>query len=99
MESMALAHINPAMVTWARTNANLTPEQLSRDFVDLEQLTAWETGEQPPTFTQLETLAKKCRIPVLAFFLSQPPTAPLPLTDLRTIRDAQRKKLSANFSE
>ena len=49
MESMALAHVNPKMLIWARTRANLTLDQASQKFIDLERLTAWESGDQIPT--------------------------------------------------
>jgi Zn-dependent peptidase ImmA (M78 family) len=99
MERMALAYVNPKILIWARTRAQMTPDQLSRGFVGREKIIAWESGDQVPTFTQVEHLAKKLRLPVLVFFITNPPSDELPLADLRTIKDASRKKISANFRE
>lgn len=51
------------------------------------------------TFTQAEEFAKRCRVPFLSLFLSQPPAEESPLADLRTAKDGERKKLSSNFRE
>lgn len=56
-------------------------------------------GEQVPTFPQAEEFAKKCRVPLLTLFLTDPPANEIPLTDLRTVKDVARKKLTANFQE
>jgi Zn-dependent peptidase ImmA (M78 family) len=98
-DSMALAHVNPKMLVWARTRAQITPEQLARNFVDVEKITAWESGDQMPTFNQVDQLAKKFRVPLLVLFLTSPPSDELPLADLRTVKDVGRKKISANFRE
>jgi len=99
MGSMALAHVTPKLLIWARTKAGLSVEALANKFVDAERIIAWENGEQQPTFVQAEQFAKRCRIPLLTLFLSEPPPEDIPLTDLRTIRDGGRKKLSPNFAE
>ena len=99
MESMALAHVTPELLTWARMKAKLSVEQLAYKFVDADRVIAWERGDQPPTFPQAEQFARKCRVPLLTLFLTKPPADDLPLTDLRTIKDVGRKKLSPNFRE
>ncbi len=99
MESMALAHVTPKLLVWARTKAKLSQEVLAHKFVDIDRIVAWEKGDQVPTFAQAEEFARKCRVPLLALFLTVPPPNEIPLTDLRTVKDAGRKKLSANFQE
>lgn len=99
MESMALAHVNPTLLVWARTKAQLSLEHIAHNFVDADRIVAWEKGERVPTFAQAEEFAKRCRVPLLTLFLTTPPSEEIPLTDLRTIKDAARKKLSANFRE
>lgn len=99
MESMALAHVTPKLLVWARKRANLTVEAIAHKFVDPDRVLAWESGTQVPTFPQAEAFAKKCRVPLLTLFLTDIPTEEIPLTDLRTVKDAGRKKLSANFRE
>jgi ribosome-binding protein aMBF1 (putative translation factor) len=63
MESMALAHVTPKLLVWARTKAKLSVEALANKFVDAERIVAWENGEQQPTFVQAEQFAKRCRVP------------------------------------
>jgi Zn-dependent peptidase ImmA (M78 family) len=99
MESMALAHVTPKLLVWARTKAKLSREQLAHKFVDVGRIAAWEQGDQVPTFAQAEDFAKKCRVPLLTLFLTELPADEVPLTDLRTIKDTGRKKISANFHE
>lgn len=99
MESMALAHVTPSLLTWARSKAKLSLDQMAHKFVPGERIIAWEKGELVPTFPQAEAFAKKCRVPLLTLFLTEPPKEEIPLTDLRTVKDASRKKLSANFRE
>jgi Zn-dependent peptidase ImmA (M78 family) len=96
---MALAHVTPKQLIWARTQAKLSPENLAHKFVDVDRLIAWEKGDQIPTFVQAEEFARKCRVPLLTLFLSEEPTESVALTDLRTIKDAHLKKLSPNFRE
>ena len=98
MDRMALAYVTPKMLAWARTRANLTPDKVSRNF-DADKILAWEKGDQIPTFAQVDELAKKYRVPLLTLFLTDAPAEPIPLTDLRTLKGAARKKLSPNFSE
>ena len=44
------AYINPALLTWARQRAGLSPEQAARRVgVAAGKLAAWETGESRPT--------------------------------------------------
>ena len=99
MESMALAHVTPELLVWARTKAKLSQEVLAHKFVDKDRIAAWEKGDQIPTFPQAEEFAKRCHVPFLTLFLTNPPANEIPLTDLRTVKDAGRKKLSANFHD
>jgi Zn-dependent peptidase ImmA (M78 family) len=96
---MALAHVTPKLLVWARTQAKLSQDVVAHKFVDVERIAAWESGDQVPTFPQAEEFAKRCRVPLLTLFLTEPPTGEIPLTDLRTLKDVGRKKLSANFRE
>jgi len=99
MESMALAHVTPKLLVWARKRVNLTVEAIAHNFADPDRIAAWESGVQVPTFSQAEAFAKKCRVPLLTLFLTDLPTEEIPLTDLRTVKDAGRKKLSNGFRE
>lgn len=79
------AYINPALLTWARQRAGLTPEQAARRVgVAAGKLAAWERGEARPTLRQAETLAQKFYVPFGYLYLSQIPLWDLDLPDLRT---------------
>lgn len=99
MESMALAYVTPRMLVWARTKARLSIDSLTSKHVGATRIEAWEKGDQVPTFAQAEEFAKKCRVPFLTLFLSDYPKDEIPLTDLRTVKDTSRKKISPEFRE
>ncbi len=71
MESMALAHVTPKLLVWARTKAKLSQEVLAHKFVDADRIAAWEKGDQVPTFTQAEEFAKRCNVPLLTLISYQ----------------------------
>jgi Zn-dependent peptidase ImmA (M78 family) len=97
MDCMALAHINPRMLAWARENCHLALDQLG---FPPERVAEWESGQQFPTVAQAEVLATKLQVPFLALFLSNPPGGEsLPIPDKRTLKDGSRGKLSANFRD
>ena len=83
---MIRAPVNPALVTWARERAKLSPESLVRRF---PKLTDWETGSLQPTFKQLDDFAAKVHVPVGYLFLSEPPIESIPISDFRTIATKQ----------
>lgn len=48
-------------------------------------LTKWVSGEEKPTFNQLEEVSKATGIPLGYFFLQQPPHEDVPLMEYRTV--------------
>ena len=60
---------------------------------------AWESGDEQPTFRQLEQIARKTLTPFGYFFLSEPPEEKLPIPDFRTLRDCPVKRPSPNLLE
>ncbi len=64
--------ITPEVVTWARERAGYKLEDLSKK-ADFRKLAEWESGELGPTYRQLEKLADTFKIPLVAFFLPNPP--------------------------
>ena len=98
-----LIPINPAMLVWARETAGLslrdavmrakiTPSRSGKevDYATPEhRLAEWEGGQETPTFSQLNALAKAYRRPLVTFFLAEPPTQFAPLTDYRNVPNHQ----------
>ena len=64
--------ITPEVVTWARERAGYKLDELSKK-ADFKKLAAWESGELGPTYRQLEKLADTFKVPLVAFFLPEPP--------------------------
>lgn len=94
------AYINPALLTWARQRAGLSPEQAARRVgVAAGKLAAWETGEVRPTLRQAETLAQKLYVPFGYLYLSQIPQMDLNLPDLRTADGRPVSNPSPEFEE
>lgn len=76
--------VKPEVLRWARERAGYGPEDLAERF---PQLPAWEREEKQPTFKQLEAFAKATHTPFGFLFLPEPPEQPLPIPDLRTVKD------------
>jgi Zn-dependent peptidase ImmA (M78 family)/transcriptional regulator with XRE-family HTH domain len=77
-----------------RSKINPIKQKGSRKaFTPGERLAIWESGEDTPSFRQLERIAKAYRRPILTFFLSNPPIEETSLNDFRTVAD--RKILSS----
>lgn len=74
--------ITPELVTWARENAGLTVDELTKDF---RKIKYWEKGLDFPTYPQLEKLADKFKIPVAVFFFPEPPELPPIKESFRTL--------------
>ena len=66
--------INPTIVRWARERSGYTLEDVATSLNrDVETISDWESGEQAPTYVQLEKLADKYKRPVAMFFFPEPP--------------------------
>jgi Zn-dependent peptidase ImmA (M78 family) len=73
------ALVNPRLLAWAREQAGFSVEEASLKVKrDVEELRAWEQGEELPTLRQAEKLAKVYHCSYSIFTLQQPPrTEPL----------------------
>lgn len=79
------AYVEPEMLTWARTSANLEPLAASRKIgVPEDRVEAWEKGDVRPTVAQLRKAATVYRRPLAAFYLPKPPQG------FETLRDFRR---------
>ena len=64
--------INPEVLTWARRTAGYKIEDLvaNKQFAKIGK---WESGDESPTYSQLEKLAEKFHRPIVVFFFPKPP--------------------------
>jgi Zn-dependent peptidase ImmA (M78 family)/transcriptional regulator with XRE-family HTH domain len=81
--------VNPEIIRWARTRAGYTAEVAAEKF---KKIIAWESGENHPTYPQLEQLAESFKIPVAVFFFPEPPKLP-PINE--TFRTLSKKELES----
>lgn len=86
--------IKPDLVQWARERAGLPVDVLASRF---PKLSAWERGEAQPTFKQLVAFASATRVPFGYLFLTEPPEERIPIPDLRTIRNEERRRPSPDL--
>lgn len=92
------AHIQPALIRWARERAQLSSQQLAQKIsVQSNKVTQWESGNSLPSLEQAHKISSKLHIPFGYLFLETPPKTTLPIPDLRTIQDAAHAELSADF--
>jgi Zn-dependent peptidase ImmA (M78 family) len=82
------------MLEWAVERSGRGLEYLTNRFPGL---LTWLAGTQQPTLRQLEEFADATYAPVGYLFLKQPPDEPLPIPDLRTVRDEGIGAPSANL--
>ena len=93
---MSRVAIKRELLRWARERSGLEAADLVERFPKYE---AWESGDEQPTFRQLEKIARKTLTPFGYFFLSEPPEDKLPIPDFRTLRDRPVKRPSPNLLE
>lgn len=97
---MAQALVNPEILSWARDRAGLSLSVLAKKMrVNEARLSAWESGEQKPTFKQARKLANKVYIPFGFLFLPKPPEENLMLPDLRTVGSHEHNDFSVDLKD
>jgi Zn-dependent peptidase ImmA (M78 family)/transcriptional regulator with XRE-family HTH domain len=71
--------VSPAVLVWARQESGYTPERVAERLqVKAERISEWEQGRRPPTFRQVENLARFYHRPLSLFFQpTLPSIAPL----------------------
>lgn len=74
-----------SVLDWARRRAGLSVAELTASFRNYPD---WESGEGGPTYSQLESLADKLKVPVAVFFFPEPPATPDIKRTFRTLPDA-----------
>lgn len=86
--------IAPELYRWAVERAGWDEQTAQRRF---PQLSEWTAGIRQPTLKQVEQFAHATHAPFGQLFLSEPPEEPLPVPDLRTIKDAAIRRPSADL--
>lgn len=76
--------VKPDLLLWACERAGRSVDALAQK-QSLRKLPAWVSGEERPTFKQLEKFAQATYTPFGYFFLPAPPEESVPIPDLRTI--------------
>ena len=88
--------VEPKVLDWACQRGGLDTPALLAKFPKLQE---WKNGTSQPTLKQLETLAKKTRVPLGMFFLPEPPQEQLPIKDFRTMAGVSLSKPSPDLLE
>lgn len=79
------AMVTPHLLSWARRRRGMETSDLAAKMkVSPETVTAWERGDERPTFRQARMFAKKLYIPFGYLYLLKPPVEKMPLADFRT---------------
>ena len=91
---MNRVRVQPALLRWARERSRRSAADLQKRFPQLE---AWEQGTALPTLKQLEKYARATRTPIGYLFLHEPPVETLPVTDFRTVGNADVRRPSPDL--
>ncbi|CAN7553801.1 ImmA/IrrE family metallo-endopeptidase [Mesorhizobium sp. LjRoot246] len=91
-----LPGVQPALLKWARESAHLSLEEVAgRLKKAVEEIDAWESGTNAPSYAQLEKLAYELyKRPLAIFFLPSPPAEPKPEAEFRALPDTDLRRLS-----
>lgn len=74
MSDKIKASVKPALLEWARKSVRLSlVKAASLTSYTVEQLKAWEKGDDSLTISELRILASVYQRPISVFFLSKPP--------------------------
>lgn len=87
--------VNPDVLVWARKNSSLDIDiAASKIKVKIEQLRAWESGDDKPSIAQLRKLANIYKFPISVFFLSVVPKNFSVMKDFRHLSEYMPAKFS-----
>jgi Zn-dependent peptidase ImmA (M78 family) len=90
--------VNSKILTWARKRSGQTIDQVATAMKkDPELIAAWESGDDWPSYPQLEMLAYKIyKRPLAVFFFPAPPPEEDPETSFRTLPEFEIEELTAD---
>lgn len=78
--------INPELITWARDRAGYSVPDAEAYF---KKISEWEEGKSFPSYSQLENMADKFKIPVAVLFFPSPPDIPSIAETFRTLPETE----------
>ncbi|UCA48533.1 ImmA/IrrE family metallo-endopeptidase [Streptomyces sp. WA6-1-16] len=87
-------HVEPALLHWAVKRAGWPREKLTKRFPKFDD---WVNGNVQPTLKQLESFAHSTHAPLGLLFLPTPPDEPVPIPDMRTLRNQAIEQPSADL--
>lgn len=95
MKHEPVAGVQPEIFRWARKSVGLSVADVAQMLKrPVEEIEAWEAGEDAPTYPQLEKLAYQVyKRPLAVFFLPSPPEEIMPQREFRTLPDADLQTL------
>jgi len=77
-------NIAPSVLQWVYSSyADKIEDNLAT------KINSWISEEQKPTFTDIENLSKKTKVPFGYFFLNEPPKEKFPILEYRTVDSAE----------
>lgn len=88
--------VAPSLLQWATNRAGWDADVVA---TRVPQLQAWIDGEKRPTLKQLERFAHATHAPLGMLFLPAPPVEEIPISDMRTMRDAGVREPSTDLLE
>jgi len=86
MQSVRI-EIAPQVLSWL-VNLDAKTQAFSGVYKNLKK---WQTGEEKPTFRQIEDISRLTHIPLGYFFLKTPPVEQFPILEYRTVDSATVK--------
>lgn len=96
MKRQPVSGVQPEMLRWARKTVGLSVADVALSLKRKpEEIEAWESGDDAPSYSQLEKLAYQLyKRPLAVFFLPAPPEEAIPQRKFRTLPDADLQALS-----
>jgi Zn-dependent peptidase ImmA (M78 family) len=96
--SQTILGINPKVLKWARERAKCSLEDVSIKLKkDIKTIEKWESGEETPTYVQLEKLSYELyKRPIALFFFPEPPEEPDQQSEFRTLPEFEIENLSSD---
>jgi Zn-dependent peptidase ImmA (M78 family)/transcriptional regulator with XRE-family HTH domain len=94
--SFPVKGLNPEILKWARQSCGRTLEEVASSLnKEVETIIRWESGEESPTYVQLEKLAYKLyKRPLAIFFFPNPPREADPSQSFRTLPQMEMETLA-----
>ena len=94
-----LIPVNADALRWARETAGFSihgvVKKFNRKRVTVETIKAWESGDESPTYAQLERLAYEIyKRPLALFFFPAPPSEETPKQAFRTLPEQEIQRMS-----